>query len=72
MSGQRACRACGQRRGERVTTWATHAKVTREWRLWICRDCWRCWETVMDESADGIQPQLEHLGSGRTKLNWFF
>jgi len=49
---------------------ATRPRAAREWRIEVCRDCWRVFETMLDQGAAVVQQDLAVIGAGRQSL-WF-
>lgn len=42
----------------------------RTWHIQVCQDCWRVWESLLDEGAVGIQQGLDELPIGHR--GWFW
>lgn len=68
MTGR--CRSC-DKVGEVYTPeiHVSYRRVQRVWRVRVCRDCWRAWETLLDGACLNMQPGLPE-NEGRSAV-WF-
>jgi len=66
----RPCRICGVGARTPIRLLATRPRAAREWRIEVCRDCWRVFETLLDQGAAVVQQDLAVIGAGRQSL-WF-
>jgi hypothetical protein len=65
------CRVCDDRPGVVITLAANRRGRAREWRLRVCRDCWRVWEALLEEGSEGTQYGLSDAGYDRLRTLWF-
>lgn len=64
------CLQCGVRPIRvKVEMAATSRRKVRVWRIAVCRDCWRVFETMLDEAAMNVQ---QGLGDRPERSPWWF
>lgn len=64
------CRACEEHRGVELTVQVSRPRTgAMQWRVVVCRDCWRAWEAMLDAAAVGVQPGLSVPQAG---MRWWF
>jgi len=66
----RPCRICGAGDRTPLKLLAQRPGRAREWRIEVCRDCWRVFEAMLDQGAAAVQQDLAVTASSRHAL-WF-
>jgi hypothetical protein len=58
------CRSCETQRALPVIQLQASARGrVREWRVQVCRDCWRVMETMLETASLGYQSDLPGLST---------
>jgi hypothetical protein len=67
---ERPCRICGLGIRAEVTVTAHRRRNAREWRVEVCRDCWRVFEAMLDQGSYATQTSLTGALAGHGEV-WF-
>lgn len=70
VAKQRDCLVCEGRAGREVNVTVSVNGQAHQWRLLVCRDCWRAFEAMLDHGAHAQQYALSHDSRKRPLWAW--
>jgi hypothetical protein len=66
------CRICGEWQAVELEVEVSRKGKRRAWFLRVCVDCWRVFETMMDQGASRVQQGLDFDPVNARGQNWWF
>lgn len=66
---RKPCRVCTESAGQTMQVSVSRAGAAHTWQLFVCRDCWRAFEAMLDQGAPAQQYDLTNQ-SGQRPV-WF-
>lgn len=58
MDRPRKCRSCDRDGASVLAVTVVHRRMSRLWRVVVCRDCWRAFEALLDGACYAVQDSL--------------